>query len=147
MTDRPTCGRVIHSLYSHNNISVQEPTLYRHTDRSENSVISFSEGIVCCIKSNCHHWGGREVNSRHNKLLRHCQKTTRFSHIMYPLLLHLGGGGGGDYIPLLCLWKHGEQITDIWQLKFVVTNQIMEWAMIQVNECGATLSHSFWSSM
>jgi len=52
----PTCGRVIHSLYSHYHISGQGTTLHWHTDRSGNIVVSFRDPIGCCIKSNRHHW-------------------------------------------------------------------------------------------
>ena len=61
MYETSTCGSAIHSLYSHYNISGQgTATLHRHTDRSGNSAVSFSEGIGCRIKSNCH-WDGREI--------------------------------------------------------------------------------------
>ena len=43
--ESPTCGSAIQSLYSHYNISGQGATLHRHTDRSGNSAVTFSEGI------------------------------------------------------------------------------------------------------
>ena len=55
-----TCGSAIHSLYSHYDTSGQGPTLHRHSDRSGNSAVTFSECIGCCIKSNGHHWEERE---------------------------------------------------------------------------------------
>ena len=116
----PTCGSAIHSLYSHYNISSREATLHRHTDRSGNSAVSFSGGIGCCIKSNCHHWGEEEmVDLRHNEAVLyrlHEVHAEKSSHIYVPELtiIILNDDTSGWWVQsdstVPCCQRHSERL-------------------------------------